>query len=127
MATCYEAAAQRHGVNAQLLRAIARVESSENPGALNINRQFRQPNEDIGLMQINSVWLPELNRYGIERQHLFDACLNAHVGAWILARQMRKFGNTWTAVGAYHSQTPHLNARYAQRVYRELQRSGANG
>lgn len=121
---CFEAAAFRHGVNPHLLRAIAHVESSGKADAVNINRQFRTYNEDIGLMQINSIWLQELAVHGIHRQHLLDACINIHVGAWILARQIRKYGNTWQAVGAYHSATPDLNVRYARRVHAQLQRDG---
>lgn len=124
VATCYELAAQQHGVNPLLLKAIAHVESSGNPNAVNINRQFSRYNEDIGLMQINSNWLPELAKFGIQRDDLFNPCVNVHVGAWILARQMRTYGNTWQAVGAYHSVTPHLNTRYAQRVHQQLLRWG---
>ncbi len=124
LATCYEQAATRYQVNAQLLKAIAKVESSENPNAININRQFKSYNEDIGLMQINSRWLPELRSYGIQREHLFDACVNANIGAWILAKQIQTHGNTWKAVGAYHSATPALNQKYAQRVYSQLKKDG---
>lgn len=123
-ATCYEQAAARYYVNPHLLKAIAKVESSENPNAININRQFKTHNEDIGLMQINSRWLPELQNYGISREHLLDACVNAHVGAWILSRQIKVYGNTWKAVGAYHSATPALNSKYAHRVYVQLRKDG---
>lgn len=114
----------RYQVNAHLLKAIAKVESSENPAAININRQFKNHNEDIGLMQINSRWLKELNTYGIQREHLLDACINTHIGAWILSRQIQTYGNTWKAIGAYHSVTPELNRRYANRVYVQLKRDG---
>lgn len=126
-AFCYEQAGQRYGVNPWLLKAIAQVESRENPLAVNINPNFRQRNEDIGLMQINTVWMSQLARYGITRDALLrDACLNVMVGAWILAQQQAKFGNTWYAVGAYHSQTPALNQRYAHRVFTALQKMKVN-
>jgi soluble lytic murein transglycosylase-like protein len=124
-AFCYEEAGKRHGVHPKLLEAIARVESSQNPDAVNVNRQFKSLNEDIGLMQINSIWMPQLSRFGVTRDHLFNPCTNVQVGAWILAQQQQKFGRGWYAVGAYHSQTPELNKRYAQRVYTELRKMNA--
>jgi hypothetical protein len=38
--------------------------------------------------------------------------------AWLYAKKVRKHGNTWTAVGAYHSETPHLRDAYAKRIKR---------
>ena len=123
-ANCYEKAGAYYSVNPWLLKAIASVESNENPSATNVNRQFKQLNEDIGIMQINSIWLPQLAKFGISRQSLFDQCLNIHVGAWILAQQIQTYGNTWTAVGAYHSRTPERNQWYAQKVVHRLQTWG---
>lgn len=77
-ASCFEEAASRYQVPVELLQAIAHVESGGNPHARNINKDG---SEDVGLMQINSRWLPVLAKYGISREHLFDACLNTHVGA----------------------------------------------
>ncbi|WP_341678714.1 lytic transglycosylase domain-containing protein [Niveibacterium sp. SC-1] len=69
-ATCtWESAGQKHGVSPYLLYAIAKTESSLNPRATNRNGNG---SEDVGLMQINSVWLPTLARYGITRADLFD-------------------------------------------------------
>ena len=119
-ANCYEKAGAHYAVNPWLLKAIASVESNENPQAKNINRQFRQLNEDIGMMQINSIWLPQLAKFGISRESLFEECLNIHIGAWILAQQIQTYGNTWTAVGAYHSRTPERNRWYAQKVAARL-------
>ena len=123
-ANCYEKAGAYYSVNPLLLKAIASVESNENPSATNVNRQFKQFNEDIGIMQINSIWLPQLAKFGISRQSLFDQCLNIHVGAWILAQQIQTYGNTWTAVGAYHSRTTERNQWYAQKVVHRLQTWG---
>ncbi|WP_321853348.1 lytic transglycosylase domain-containing protein [Paraburkholderia tropica] len=112
-----DAAAYRH-INAQLVRAIAKQESGMRADAVNVNRNGT---EDIGLMQINSSWLPKLARYGIRREHLFNACVNAYVGTWILASNIRQFGPTWKAVGAYNSPTSAHQLVYANSIYRRLQ------
>lgn len=112
-----DAAAFRH-INVQLVRAIAKQESGMRADAVNVNRNGT---EDIGLMQINSSWLPKLARYGIRREHLFNACVNAYVGTWILASNIRQFGPTWKAVGAYNSPTSAHQLAYANSIYRRLQ------
>jgi soluble lytic murein transglycosylase-like protein len=114
---CWEAAAARHGVNPWLLVAIARTESGLNPAAVNRNANGSR---DIGLMQINSSWLPLLRRHGISEQQLYDPCTSIHVGAWVLAQNMRRMGNSWEAVGAYNARDPERRLRYAQKVYRNL-------
>jgi len=80
--------------------------------------------EDIGLMQINSSWLPKLARYGIRRQDLFNPCVNGYVGTWILASNIRQFGPTWKAVGAYNAVSTQKQLIYANAIYRRLQRLG---
>jgi hypothetical protein len=115
---CWEDAAQRHQVNPHVLVAIAQQESSLNPKAINRNANGT---EDIGLMQINSIHLPKLAQYGIGREHLFDACTSIYVGAWLLSQQIHRAGNTWEAIGQYHSATPPLRQRYSEKIYRRLQ------
>ena len=78
MEACINQAAQRYRVDERLIHAIIQVESSGNPSALNRNANG---SEDIGLMQINSSWLPVLGRYGIKHYHLYDPCTNVHVRA----------------------------------------------
>jgi soluble lytic murein transglycosylase-like protein len=114
---CWNEAAQRYGVNPQLLYAIAKTESGLNPHALNHNPDGSY---DIGLMQINSRWLPTLRKYGIGEARLFEPCTNIHVGAWILAQNIRRLGNTWNAVGAYNAKTPAQRLQYAIKVYRNI-------
>lgn len=114
---CWNEAAQRYGVNPQLLYAIAKTESGLDPRALNRNPDGSY---DIGLMQINSRWIPTLRRYGISEARLFEPCTSIHVGAWILAQNMRRLGNTWNAVGAYNAKTPAQRLRYAIKVYRNI-------
>ncbi len=114
---CWEDAARRYQVSSVLLYAIARTESALNPNAVGRNRNGSR---DIGLMQINSSWLPKLAAYGINEQDLFDPCTNIHVGAWILADNMSRLGYTWEAVGAYNTANPALRRTYAEKVRRHL-------
>lgn len=93
---CYSASAEKWNVSERLLRAIAKVESGDNPKAVS-------PADAIGLMQIHSSWLRKLKSFGITRDDLFDACTNIDVGAWILSSELKVRGNSWEAVGAYNA------------------------
>lgn len=116
-AFCFDEAAERYGVPAELLRTIAEVESSMNPRAININQNGTR---DIGLMQINTWWLPKLEPFGIREEHLWDACTSVQVGAWVLAHNFKDLGYTWEAIGAYNAKHPEKRLAYARRVYRVL-------
>ncbi|RQR46442.1 lytic transglycosylase [Burkholderia sp. Bp9140] len=113
-ADCLDDAATFQKVSVSLLRGIAQVESGMNPNAVNTNTNGTV---DIGLMQINSTWLPTLAREGITRESLFDACTNAYVGAWILSQNIRQLGANWTAIGAYNAASPDKRLAYARKVY----------
>ncbi|AOJ73587.1 MULTISPECIES: lytic transglycosylase domain-containing protein [Burkholderia] len=120
-ADCIDDAAAFHRVNPRLLRVIAEYESSMSTYAVNRNKNG---SEDIGLMQINTSWLPTLARYGIRREHLYNGCVSAYVGAWILASNVRRFGPTWKAVGAYNAVTPSKQLVYASAIYRRYMQQG---
>ena len=114
---CWDVAAEKYGINPYLLYAIAKTESGLNPLARNHNRNG---SVDIGLMQINSAWFPTLRKFGLDEQQLLDPCTNLQVGAWILAQNMRRLGNSWNAVGAYNASKPDIRLRYALKVYKNL-------
>lgn len=108
-ADCFDDAAAFHHVNPWILRAIAARETGFNPGTVSRNTNG---SVDIGEMGTNSVHLPELARYGISQTDLLDSCKSVFVGAWRLAKMVKKYGNTWEAVGAYHSETSLYRDRY---------------
>jgi len=112
-ADCIDDAARRHGVNALVLRAIGWQESRLDPAAVARNADG---SVDLGAFQINSVHLPELARQGVDPATLADGCVSADVAAWHYRRQLEHYGNTWAAVGAYHSRTPRRAEAYASRV-----------
>lgn len=112
-ADCFDEAARYQKVNPLILRAIAWQESRNRPSALNKNTNG---SVDYGLMQINSVHLSTLSRYGIDRDTLMEPCKNVYIAAWHLQQKMNRYGNTWQAVGAYHSETPALRDKYARQI-----------
>lgn len=118
-AACFEEAAARYRLPSSLLKAISRVESAGRPAAVNRNADGSR---DIGHMQINSRWLPVLHPYGIDARSLFDPCINTHVGAWILARNIARLGYGWDAIGAYNAASPSKRIAYARKVAAVLQR-----
>jgi soluble lytic murein transglycosylase-like protein len=112
-ADCFDEAAKYQKVNPLILRAIAWQESHNHPDALHKNANG---STDYGLMQINSIHLPTLAQYGISSGTLMEPCKNVYIAAWHLRQMMNKYGNTWQAVGAYHSETPSLRDQYARQI-----------
>lgn len=106
-------ASLEYGVSYETLYAIAMVESSLNPLAVNISGKSYYPktkeealrlirkkrNYDLGLMQINSYWI---RKYRIRPEWLLNVEYNAKFGASILKYCQELFGNTWQAVECYH-------------------------
>lgn len=128
-ADCFDHHATRFGLDPQLLRAVADVESDGRPEAVNRSHIQRTGTVDVGLMQINTGWLPRLAQHGINAADLAEPCTSIEVGAWILSSLVQQHGNTWQAVGAYNAACSQLKGEactrarsvYAWRVYRRLQ------
>lgn len=125
-AFCFQEAGARYHIDPLLLRAMTNVESRFNPRAVNHNRNRhgKVTSTDYGLMQINSSHIPELRALGIihsERDLLTNTCLNVQIGAWILAKSLKRCGVTWQCLGSYNAGFAEDNGArrmiYARRVY----------
>ncbi|MEP9328087.1 lytic transglycosylase domain-containing protein [Paraburkholderia phymatum] len=114
---CFEQAAVYQGVNPLILRAVAWHESKGDPAAVNRNSNG---SVDVGQAQINSVHFSDLKRLGIPHRALTDACVNIYVAAWLIKQKMVKYGNTWRAIGAYHSESPKERDAYARSIQKIL-------
>lgn len=121
---CFEEAASRYNVPPALLWAVAKVESGFNPTAINWNRNGSL---DYGVMQINSVWLKNI---GNERwKALGDPCFNIHMGAYVMADCLRRYGYTYEGIGCYNAVSYDKRIRYASKVVKamtELASAGKN-
>lgn len=131
-ATCWEVASESYGIPVNVLKAVAKTESGFNAKAHNGNSNGSY---DVGIMQINSSWLPKLEKYGVTEESLRDACTNVKVGAWILSNNAKKLGWNWNAIGAYNVGCAKLEKaecnrrrnRYAWKIHSALNRVGDIG
>ncbi len=78
---------------------------------------------DVGPMQVNEIWLPELAKHWHSTvQGSFLAlrdnfCTNIEAGSWILRRGLDEArGDFWTGVGYYHSHAPEHTTVYLRKV-----------
>lgn len=118
VAACLYAAAAVHHVPATLLYAILGVEG----GRLGAVSQNTNGSVDIGPMQVNDLWLPQLmTHWSASREAAFLAlrdsvCANFEAGAWILSKGFAETGDYWDAVARYHSHSGAEKARYLRRI-----------
>jgi hypothetical protein len=78
---------------------------------------------DIGPMQVNQLWIPQLDaHWRTEPRTTYAAlrdnfCANVEAGAWILRQGLDKAnGDFWGGVGYYHSYDPVQQNTYLRRV-----------
>ncbi|MBB1161136.1 lytic transglycosylase domain-containing protein [Aquariibacter albus] len=117
-ADCIDEAAGAEGVNRHVLRAIGWHESRLRSAAEHRNRNGTV---DLGAFQINSIHLPRLQAQGLGATDLKHGCTAARVAAAHYRRLVERHGNTWRAVGAYHSEaTPARQHWYAQQIAQVL-------
>lgn len=124
LAVCIFSAAQTYVVPPSVILGILNVEGGRIGQAVkNTNNSY-----DLGPMQINTIWIPELaNYWGVSRATALqkvrdDACINIGVGAWILRRKMNETGSLYKGIAYYHSATPHLGHNYRLKVVNAMQR-----
>jgi hypothetical protein len=88
---------------------------------------------DLGVLQINSAWVPRLaSLIGRPEDQIrtwltFDPCFNAQAARWIFLSALEQTHDFWKAVGAYHSPTAWRQQRYAANVAKHLRRRFGDG
>jgi soluble lytic murein transglycosylase-like protein len=111
--SCINHAAVEFHVPAALIVSVLSIEGGAN-GTISRNKNRTY---DMGMMQINSTWLPTLKKYGYsENDIIYDACKNVYIGTWILASKISKNNELWRGVGDYHSHQSSLNYSYSTKV-----------
>ncbi len=118
---CMALVAQIYGLPPRVLPSIQRVEGGA-PGLVHRNSNGT---DDLGVMQINTIWLGPLARYTglppetVRERLLGRHCFNIAAAGLILRVYLNETGgNLLRAVGNYHSHTPALNQDYQARVLR---------
>ena len=111
---CINQAAITYQVPANLLISILKVEG----GKVGLAKLNPNGTHDYGPMQINTVWLPVIAKFGYSKEKIqYDACANMWVGAWILTQKMAEASNLWRGVANYHSHTNEKNIAYQYKVW----------
>lgn len=113
---CINHAAIKYHVPATMIVSVMVVEGGKN-GSAQINKNG---SVDLGVMQINSIWISLLKKQKLTKHELqFKGCLNVEVGAWRLANEIAE-EEGWKGVGNYNSHTPHFNKIYREKVKAEF-------
>jgi hypothetical protein len=116
---CMIAAATFHHLPVRALAAIQSVEG----GAVGSVSANKDGTADLGVMQVNSQWVPAVARATraaepvVRARLIQDGCYSVKVAAAILdVYKAEAHGNILEAVGFYHSHTPDLKAAYQTKV-----------
>ena len=126
IAACLMLAAQTYEVPPAVLVGIMQAEG----GTVGQEVGNKNGTYDLGPMQINTLWLPELSKkWGVNKATARkwirdDACTNMGVAAWILRGHMDETNSLSTAIGYYHSRTPKHSTRYKKRVIDLMRKNG---
>ncbi|WP_208456190.1 conjugal transfer protein TrbN [Burkholderia sp. BCC0044] len=118
--TCSIAAAVRYQIPVNAMLAVAEQEGGR-PG---LRMRNANGTYDVGAMQMNTAYLKELKRFGIEERDVAGpGCYPYHLAAWRLRRHvLDDRGDIWTRIANYHSRTPVYNARYRAAIIKRATR-----
>lgn len=130
LAACIFLAAQTYSVPPAVLLGIYQVEGGKVGQAVGPNDNGSY---DLGPMQINTVWLPQLaDEWGVNQSTAYrwikdDPCTNVGVAAWILKGHLDETNNLSQAIAHYHSRTPSYGTRYRGKVVSSMRKHGLIG
>jgi soluble lytic murein transglycosylase-like protein len=99
-------------------RVLPVIQSIEG-GVVGMVRLDSNGTEDLGVMQVNTIWIPalagraQLSETETRRRLIADPCFNIAAAALILRTYLAQTnGDLLSAIGDYHSHTPALRAAY---------------
>ncbi len=126
LAACLMLASQTYSVPPAVLVGIYKAEGGK------IGQEVRNTNGsyDLGPMQINTIWMPELaDKWGVNEDTARkwvrdDACTNVGVAAWIFKGHLDETKSLSQAIAHYHSRTPRYGTKYKKRVINILHENG---
>lgn len=96
---CVAKASATYQVPELLLHSIIRKENGRQGQAV----PNKNGSRDLGLAQINTVWLGELKQYNITEHALKqDNCLNVQVASWVLRKYFLLKNDWYAATVAYN-------------------------
>jgi hypothetical protein len=117
-ATCILAAANTYQVPAAAMIGIMQVEGGHvGQQVPNYNGSY-----DLGPMQVNTLWMPQLARnwkVSVSTARAWvrdDPCTNVYVAAWILKQKIVESGSLYYGIAHYHSATPRSSRRWSEKV-----------
>ena len=126
LAACLMLASQTYSVPPAVLVGIYKAEG----GTIGQEVANKNGSYDLGPMQINTVWLPDLaQKWGVQpatarKWVRDDACTNVGVAAWILRNHLNETGSLSQSIGKYHSRTPIYGTKYKSRVIDIMRNDG---
>ncbi|MBC7801174.1 MAG: lytic transglycosylase domain-containing protein [Gemmatimonadaceae bacterium] len=116
---CMALVAQIYSLPPRVLPAIQAVEGG-GPGVVSRNTDG---SSDLGVMQINTLWLPTLARYTklgtaeVRERLIHRPCFNIAAAGLIMRTYLDETkGDLMLAIGNYHSHTPFRNQGYQAKV-----------
>lgn len=118
---CMKKIGAKNSIPFHLFYALAKTEG----GWIGLEKKNSNGTYDLGLMQINTIWLKHLVRLGITRDLLKNnGCANILASAVIFRYERKNFakGNDWDAVGHYHSKVKRHQLSYKKLVSNNLRR-----
>lgn len=117
---CSIAAAVKYAVPANIVLAVAEKEAGK-PGQWTRNSNGTH---DVGPMQLNTVYLQDLAKYGIAASDVAAAgCYAFELATWRLRQHIKNdSGDLWTKAANYHSRTTRYNMVYRADLIRRAAR-----
>lgn len=119
-------ASQTYAVPPAVLVGIYQVEG----GAVGQAVANKNGSYDLGPMQINTIWMPQLaKQWGVSEAQAKawvrdDPCTNMGVAAWILRGHIEETKSLSKAIAQYHSRTPHFGSKYKKKVVTAMREKG---